>query len=154
MRLCCGCCMIQTTSPCRQIYHHSANGYWRNFGRHSRPSSTNWLGEKRDYACVCLSSYSSSNLHFHLLPQIHFFAHLTMAKVISADSMFSLLQSFTAVLDEFGVSHSRAKKAALCAAEGLMIVCIFPCSHSIIRAYSCHRVVLCSNPTQRLTLLA
>jgi nuclear cap-binding protein subunit 1 len=47
-----------------------------------------------------------------------------MAKVISADSMFSLLQSFTAVLDEFGVSHSRAKKAALCAAEGLMIVCI------------------------------
>jgi hypothetical protein len=56
--------------------------------------------------------------------QIHFFAHLTMAKVISADSMFSLLQSFTAVLDEFGVSHSRAKKAALCAAEGLMIVCV------------------------------
>lgn len=35
--------------------------------------------------------------------------------------MFALLQSFTAVFDEFGVSHGRAKKAALCAAEGLMI---------------------------------
>lgn len=36
--------------------------------------------------------------------------------------MFDLLRSFSAVLDEFGVSHGRAKKAALCAAEGLMIV--------------------------------
>jgi hypothetical protein len=45
-----------------------------------------------------------------------------MAKVISIESMLSLLQSFTAVLDEFGVSHGRAKRAALCAAEGLMIV--------------------------------
>jgi nuclear cap-binding protein subunit 1 len=36
--------------------------------------------------------------------------------------MVSLLQSFTTVLDEFGVSHGRAKRAALCAAEGLMIV--------------------------------
>lgn len=36
--------------------------------------------------------------------------------------MLSLLQSFTAVLDEFGVSHGRAKRAALCAAEGLMRV--------------------------------
>ncbi|KAF9498218.1 cap binding protein 80-PB [Pleurotus eryngii] len=52
---------------------------------------------------------------------IHFFAHLTVAGIISADSMFGLLQSFTAVLDEFGVSHGRAKQAALCAAEGLMI---------------------------------
>ncbi|KAH8102808.1 MIF4G like-domain-containing protein [Phellopilus nigrolimitatus] len=51
---------------------------------------------------------------------VHFFAHLTSAQVISAASMLSLLQSFTAVLDEFGVSHSRAKNAALCAAEGLM----------------------------------
>ena len=67
------------------------------------------------------SSFRPPNL-FLLRRQIHFFAHLTMAKVISTDSMFSLLQSFTAVLDEFGVSHSRAKKAALCAAEGLMIV--------------------------------
>ncbi|KAJ7367816.1 MIF4G like-domain-containing protein [Mycena albidolilacea] len=52
---------------------------------------------------------------------IHFFAHLTVAKLISTDSMFALLQSFTAVLEEFGVSHGRAKKAAVCAAEGLMI---------------------------------
>ncbi|PPQ68369.1 hypothetical protein CVT26_005931, partial [Gymnopilus dilepis] len=52
---------------------------------------------------------------------IHFFAHLTVAKLISVDSMFSLLRSFTAVLDEFGVSHGRAKRAALCAGEGLLI---------------------------------
>ncbi|KAJ7727907.1 armadillo-type protein [Mycena metata] len=52
---------------------------------------------------------------------IHFFAHLTVAKLITTESMFALLQSFTAVLDEFGVSHGRAKKAAVCAAEGLMI---------------------------------
>ncbi|KAA1465941.1 hypothetical protein DENSPDRAFT_830650 [Dentipellis sp. KUC8613] len=51
---------------------------------------------------------------------IHFFAHLTVAKVITAPSMLALLQSFTAVLDEFGVSHGRAKRAALCAVEGLM----------------------------------
>jgi nuclear cap-binding protein subunit 1 len=36
--------------------------------------------------------------------------------------MYDLLCSFIAVLDEFGVPHGRAKKAALCAAEGLMIV--------------------------------
>ncbi|KAI0074461.1 hypothetical protein K474DRAFT_1765807 [Panus rudis PR-1116 ss-1] len=52
---------------------------------------------------------------------IHLFAHLTMAGVISTQSMFDLLRSFAAVLDEFGVSHGRAKRAALCAAEGLMI---------------------------------
>ncbi|KIM34800.1 hypothetical protein M413DRAFT_450056 [Hebeloma cylindrosporum] len=52
---------------------------------------------------------------------IHFFAHLTVARLISDDSMLSLLRSFTAVLDEFGVSHGRAKQAALCAGEGLLI---------------------------------
>ncbi|RXW20034.1 hypothetical protein EST38_g5825 [Candolleomyces aberdarensis] len=52
---------------------------------------------------------------------IHFFAHLTVAKLISADSLLALLQSFTAVLDEFGVSNGRAKRAALCAGEGLLI---------------------------------
>ncbi|KAF5322475.1 hypothetical protein D9619_001169 [Psilocybe cf. subviscida] len=52
---------------------------------------------------------------------IHFFAHLTVAKIISAESMLALLRSFTAVLDEFGVSHGRAKQAALCAGEGLNI---------------------------------
>ncbi|KAI0034391.1 MIF4G like-domain-containing protein [Vararia minispora EC-137] len=51
---------------------------------------------------------------------VHFFAHLTVAKVISPQSMLSLLQSFTTVLDEFGVSQGRAKRAARCAAEGLM----------------------------------
>ena len=54
--------------------------------------------------------------------QIHLFAHLTIAEVITTQTMFELLRSFAAVLDEFGVSHGRAKKAALCASEGLMIV--------------------------------
>lgn len=58
--------------------------------------------------------------------QIHFFAHLTVAQVISTESMAALLQSFAAVLDEFGVSYGRGKHAALCAAEGLMIVCFLP----------------------------
>ncbi|KXN84222.1 Nuclear cap-binding protein subunit 1 [Leucoagaricus sp. SymC.cos] len=52
---------------------------------------------------------------------IQFFAHLTVAGLISPESMISLLQSFVAVLDEFGVSHGRAKKAALSAGEGLII---------------------------------
>ncbi|KAG5721518.1 Nuclear cap-binding protein subunit 1 [Termitomyces sp. T112] len=52
---------------------------------------------------------------------IQFFAHLTVAGIISSESMVSLLQAFTAVLDGFNVSHKRAKRAALCAAEGLMI---------------------------------
>ncbi|KAI0761765.1 armadillo-type protein [Irpex lacteus] len=52
---------------------------------------------------------------------VQLFAHLTVAKVINAQTMYDLLRSFSAVLDEFGVSHGRAKKSALCAAEGLMI---------------------------------
>ncbi|EGO01454.1 hypothetical protein SERLA73DRAFT_166017 [Serpula lacrymans var. lacrymans S7.3] len=52
---------------------------------------------------------------------IQFFAHLMAAKVISVQSMVYLLQAFSTVLDEFGVSYSRGKRAALCAAEGLMI---------------------------------
>ncbi|KAF9020629.1 hypothetical protein BDZ89DRAFT_1138556 [Hymenopellis radicata] len=52
---------------------------------------------------------------------IHFFSHLALAGIISPDSLATLLQSFTAVLDEFGVSQGRAKRAALCAGEGLMI---------------------------------
>jgi nuclear cap-binding protein subunit 1 len=70
--------------------------------------------------CGMLRYFTSRVRSLHA--QIHFFSHLTMAKVISVESMFLLLQSFTAVLDEFGVSHGRGKKAALCAAEGLMIV--------------------------------
>lgn len=49
--------------------------------------------------------------------------------------MVALLQSFTAVLDEFGVSHGRAKRAALCAAEGLMI------SGSRLKPYSATSVM-------------
>ncbi|KAJ3783585.1 MIF4G like-domain-containing protein [Lentinula aff. detonsa] len=60
---------------------------------------------------------------------IHFFAHLTSAQLISPESFAALLQSFTAVLDEFGVSHGRAKRAALCAAEGLMIAGAVLTSH-------------------------
>lgn len=52
---------------------------------------------------------------------------MTVAKLISAQSMYELLRSFTTVLDEFGVSHGRAKKAALCVAEGLMIASYTPC---------------------------
>lgn len=59
------------------------------------------------------------------LPQVQFFAHLTVARVISVQSLYELLKSCTAVLDEFGVSHGRASKAGLCAAEGLMIVSAF-----------------------------
>ncbi|KAH9843775.1 MIF4G like-domain-containing protein [Rhodofomes roseus] len=52
---------------------------------------------------------------------IQFFAHCTMAGLVSSQTMFELFRSFTAVLQEFGVSHGRAMKAALSAAEGLMI---------------------------------
>ncbi|KAF9645332.1 hypothetical protein BDM02DRAFT_3101505, partial [Thelephora ganbajun] len=52
---------------------------------------------------------------------IQFFAHLTTANIISAQSMISLLLSFTTVLDEFGVSQGRAKRAALCTVEGLLM---------------------------------
>lgn len=45
--------------------------------------------------------------------------------------MFELLRSFTTVLDEFGVSHGRAKQAALCAAEGLMMVSTYLSAISI-----------------------
>ncbi|KAF5363779.1 hypothetical protein D9756_000886 [Leucocoprinus leucothites] len=61
---------------------------------------------------------------------IQFFAHLTVAGLISPESMTSLLQSFVAVLDEFGVSHGRAKKAGLSAGEGLFI------AGSVLKAHS------------------
>ena len=77
---------------------------------------------------LCVSLFVSftvyCNNHPHL--QIQFFAHLTVAKVISAESMCTLLRSFVAVLDEFGVSYGRAKKAALCAGDGLIIVSLNP----------------------------
>ncbi|KAH8074940.1 MIF4G like-domain-containing protein [Cristinia sonorae] len=52
---------------------------------------------------------------------VHFFAHLAVAQVISAASLYNLISAFVAVLDEFGVSHGRAKQAVRCAIEGLMI---------------------------------
>ena len=72
-------------------------------------------------APMCNSSSASEFMQL-TLPQIQFFAHLTVAGLISPESMISLLQSFVAVLDEFGVSHGRAKKAASAAGEGLIIV--------------------------------
>ena len=38
--------------------------------------------------------------------------------------MYELLKSFTAVLNELSISHARASKAGLCAAEGLVIVSV------------------------------
>ncbi|KAM6495489.1 MIF4G like domain containing protein [Amanita muscaria] len=83
---------------------------------------------------------------------IQFFAHLTMAKVVSPDSMISLLQAFTSVLDEFGVSNGRAKRAAMCAAEGLMFAGPVIKAHSalavtdIINAIQAYNDTM-SNPT-------
>ncbi|KJA21655.1 hypothetical protein HYPSUDRAFT_165386 [Hypholoma sublateritium FD-334 SS-4] len=62
---------------------------------------------------------------------IHFFAHLTVAGLISMDSMLALLHSFTAVLDEFGVSYGRAKQASLCAGEGLLVAGAVLKEHSV-----------------------
>ena len=45
-----------------------------------------------------------------------------MAGLVTHESMILLLQSFSSVLEEFGVSAGRAKQAAICAAEGIMIV--------------------------------
>ncbi|KAF8583944.1 hypothetical protein K439DRAFT_1411525 [Ramaria rubella] len=61
---------------------------------------------------------------------IHFFSHLTVANVISTDSMLTLLQSFVAVLDEPGVSYGRAVQAGLCVGEGLIK------AGSVLHAYS------------------
>ena len=47
--------------------------------------------------------------------------------------MLGLLQSFTAVLDEFGVSNGRAKRAARCAVEGLMRVCVLHLSRYFVQ---------------------
>lgn len=93
----------------------------RTSGKGSKLTSISWRGERLGY--VYLYSLFLSTPILTTAIQIHFFAHLVIAKLVSAESMFALLQSFTAVLDEFGVSHGRAKRAALCAGEGLMIVC-------------------------------
>lgn len=54
--------------------------------------------------------------------QLQFFGHLTVIKVITPDSMLGLLRSFLAVLDEPGVSYTRALSSAICAGEGLLWV--------------------------------
>lgn len=66
-----------------------------------------------------------------------------VAQVISIESMSALLQSFAAVLDEFGVSYGRGKNAALCATEGLLIVCppfpSFSSSTYRLLGWACHQ---------------
>lgn len=69
----------------------------------------------------------------HVPTQVHFFAHLAAAHVISLQSMYDLIRAVIVVLDEFGVSHGRAKQAVRCACEGLMIV--RPCK--LVRLYRC-----------------
>lgn len=53
---------------------------------------------------------------------VQFFAHLGLSRTVSASSLLALLQAFAAVLNEPGVSYSRAERAALCAGEGLIRV--------------------------------
>jgi nuclear cap-binding protein subunit 1 len=83
----------------------------------SAPCSTNSRGARPASVYALLPCRARPVL---TLCQIHLFAHLTAAGVVSVGSMTALLQAFVAVLDELGVSHRRAKHAALCAAEGLM----------------------------------
>ncbi|CDO74178.1 hypothetical protein BN946_scf185043.g229 [Trametes cinnabarina] len=66
---------------------------------------------------------ASTILHTEIVQfsQVQFFAHLTAARIISAQSLYDLLKSFLQVLDELNLSHRRASRAAQCAAEGLMI---------------------------------
>ncbi|KAH9921501.1 cap binding protein 80-PB [Epithele typhae] len=52
---------------------------------------------------------------------VQFFAHLTIARVISVPTLYSLLKSFADVHLEINTSQGRATKALLCAAEGLVI---------------------------------
>ncbi|TCD60345.1 hypothetical protein EIP91_010329 [Steccherinum ochraceum] len=52
---------------------------------------------------------------------VQFFSHLVAAQVISSHSMYGLIRAIVVVLDEFGVSHGRARQAVRCASEGLMI---------------------------------
>lgn len=99
---------------------HLADRYLRISGKGSRHYWINSHGAI--YASVCVASVRPSYQGTYIYLQVHFFSHLTVAKIISSQSMYELLRSFTTVLDEFGVSHGRAKQAALCAAEGLMMV--------------------------------
>ena len=51
--------------------------------------------------------------------------------MINPESIVALLQSYTVVLDEPGVSQSRATNAARCIGEGLIRVCSFLLFHSL-----------------------
>ncbi|KZS92618.1 hypothetical protein SISNIDRAFT_412320 [Sistotremastrum niveocremeum HHB9708] len=51
---------------------------------------------------------------------IHFFAHLTVARIVSPAAMLGFLQNICQALDELAVSYARIVKASLCVAEGLM----------------------------------
>ena len=76
----------------------------------------------REMRLFVRASFSFFPFPFPCLLQVHFFAHLTAAQVVSVQSMYDLLERFTNILDELGVSHGRASKAGLCAAEGPIIV--------------------------------
>lgn len=80
----------------------------------------NKLGESCVY--VYAFNYFTTSRFSPVGSQIHFFAHLSIAGVIDAPSMLSLLQSFAVVLDEPGVSYGRGLNAGLCVAEALMRV--------------------------------
>ncbi|KAG8851988.1 hypothetical protein FRB96_009004 [Tulasnella sp. 330] len=51
---------------------------------------------------------------------IQFFAHLVSLRVVAPASLLAVLKSFIAVLDEPGVSYTRARQAGLCAGEGVL----------------------------------
>ncbi|KIY47596.1 hypothetical protein FISHEDRAFT_45060 [Fistulina hepatica ATCC 64428] len=51
---------------------------------------------------------------------VAFFAHLSVAGLVDATSYAGLLRALAAVLDEVAVSHARAKRVAVCAAEGAL----------------------------------
>ncbi|KAI5829567.1 hypothetical protein K523DRAFT_241884 [Schizophyllum commune Tattone D] len=70
---------------------------------------------KRFHAHLDQQRWRHTRLHVHL------YAHQARAGLVVTDDLADLLKSFSAVLDEVGVTHSRAKRAALCAVEGALI---------------------------------
>lgn len=109
---------VSATQPSPSLGKQVLEDFWKGFQGYLDKLS--W----RDIR-LCVSELHINCRILNKGNQIHFFAHLTVAQVVSTESMAALLQSFAAVLDEFGVSYGRGKHAALCAAEGLMIVCFF-----------------------------
>ncbi|KAL1742855.1 MIF4G like-domain-containing protein [Schizophyllum fasciatum] len=70
---------------------------------------------KRFHAHLDQQRWRHTRLHLHL------YAHQARAWLVVPNDLADLLKSFSAVLDEVGVTHSRAKRAALCAVEGVLI---------------------------------